>query len=271
MPMINQILSAETLIGAGLVIALWIIGKGLDYLFEWALDRKIIAPIVDGAKWRIRALWTRANPIESGFEVSYTPRDDLTRREARSVVEDVFENVEESSHDRLSVDGVAWDGDTGKSQVTHIDGHYPYEVKVSLPPSSDDMRENPGVDSLERKISKIHVRIWFKFPFHAMDDVLSNLGTFASFLERSFKQTIRGTISDGQFIIDPVEGNLTLDEWIEQEGFEISVLLASEGKSKTEVEFFPDHAEVHPPYLEIDSETRRYIRLMILNYYLREG
>ncbi|OAQ52197.1 hypothetical protein HTG_11290 [Natrinema mahii] len=76
-------------------------------------------------------------------------------------------------------------------------------------------------------------------------------------------------MSGAQFIIHPVDSNLTLDEWIRREEFDVSLLLASKGQAKTEVEFFPDHAEIHPPYLEIDEEVIRYIRLMIINYYLK--
>ncbi|QLK26179.1 hypothetical protein HYG81_00705 [Natrinema zhouii] len=86
------------------------------------------------------------------------------------------------------------------------------------------------------------------------------------------EKQVEGTFSQGQFVIYPVESDLTLDEWIRNEGFDVSLLLANTERmtQRTEVEFFSDRAEIHPPHLEIDSETTRHIRLLILNYYLQK-
>lgn len=252
----------------------------LLFLFEkilyWAFDRKILTPIIVKAKWKWRALLTRKDPLDSTFEVQYSPMDRFNVNESKEIVDQALKAAQSESQGRIKLGTLSWDeNDEGRGfiEADHIECNYPFNIEIKLIEDPDDLVERPDLSFHERNVEGFHFSINFRFPFHKLESTVQNIGVFSSFLETGLKSTQRGNLGPGQFVINPVESNLTLDEWIRNEGFDVSLLLADTGSNtgRTEVEFFPDRAEVHPPHLEIDSETTRYIRLMILEYYLKKS
>lgn len=246
-----------------------------EKFLHWAFDKKVITPFIQRVRWKWRAFLTRRDPLECTFEIKYSPMSSLTVSEAKQSVSDVFDNTGSESQGRIEFSTLSWDGDgegIGFIQAEHIECDYPFDIQVELIENPEDLTERPSVPFEKRLVDAFHFSIGFKFPYHRLEATIQNLGVFASFLESGLSNTVRGTLSPGQFVIHPVESNLTLDEWIVREGFDVSLMLADKGDTaKTEVEFFPDRAEVHPPHLEMDTETTRYIRLMILEYYLKKS
>lgn len=263
-----------TTLGAGAF--LWIAGRTFDRFLQWAFGKKVLDPLWEGIKWRYRAFRTRGNPIEATFETSYTPSGNYTVNQGKELVSRGLEKAETASKGRLDLGTLSWDADgvgVGFVEADHVECQHPFKVRVELHDDAGDLPQSAGKPFGEHQLDYVHFKIRFKFAFHQLDETIQNLGASASFLSKGMRSAARGTLSSGQFIIHPVESDLTLDEWIKNEGFEVSLLLAGEGQhgGSTEVEFFPDRAEIHPPHLEIDSETTRYIRLLILNYYLRKS
>jgi len=269
MTLIENILSAQTIFGFLLAVCLWIFTKIFDKVVERAFDKKIISPFVSSIKWRIQAIKTRANPIEADFEISYSPRNGLTRREAKKELEKAFDSVEEQSRERLDVGEVHWNKKSGEVQIEHVDLAKPYNVQIKLPTKASEHRERPDASMSEQYVSKIYFNFGLKFAFKEFRDILDNLDVAVRFLDAALDERVSGEFSTGKFIIYPLSADLTVDDWISDEGFEISILLSDQDDSKTEVELFSNRAEIRPPYKEIDSETARYLHRMILEYYLR--
>lgn len=269
---IEWLITPQVGVGVLIAVGVWIVGKIVDLALERLIDRKLIAPAFNSVRWRIRAFLTRMNPIRASFEIGFTPSNSVATTEAKEIVAEGFEKCEEYTKSRFQISHVTWDeSGSGFAEALHADLKFPFQISLHIEPDVDDVLENPEVDFENRNIEKIHFEIKFQFPYHELSNTLTNLGTFASYLERGLGDVADGTFSDGQFIIRPIEGELTMDEWIEEEGFQVTLLLAGDEPGQTEVEFFPDHAEIHPPYSEMDSEVIRYAELMIQHYYLRKG
>lgn len=63
--------------------------------------------------------------------------------------------------------------------------------------------------------------------------------------------------SKGTFVITPIKGELTLDQWIKKENFDVSMLLKS--KEQILVDFYADKAKLTTPHLGIDSTIAHYL------------
>lgn len=272
MALIESLLSAETAFGFALAIGLWAFGKVLDKILEVLIGTKVIRPLIGKVKLKFRSFLTIIDPVEATFQINYSPRDEYSVAEIKNRLEDVFDTTERESKQRVKAEKIRWTGKDGKTEVKHTEAKYPYTVSLDLVRDSEDRAENPEKPVEEQLIEGINFQIKFRFPFPALEAEIPNLGIFASKLEDGLDEVFYGIASDAQIVIHPIESELTLDEWINREGFDVSLLLAgsNDGVTRTEVEFFPDHVEVHPPYYEVDSEVIRYIRLLVMNYYLEK-
>lgn len=269
--MIDYLLSAQTLVGVLIAIGFWLFTKTVDKILEKYLDGKFFAPIWRGIRWRWKAFKTRFEPLSATFQMSYSPRNELTIADVKRNLPNALKQCEKESGDRIQTASIRWDDShSGEARISHIDENEPFLVKIHLQSSNEDIANRPDIASKNRIISKISFEIDFKFAYRDLGDTLANLDTLISILEDALDAELGGSISPGQFVIRPVDGELTLDEWVDEEGFEVSMLLAGKGDQRTQVEFFPDRAEVRPPYLHLDSEVRRYLNILILEYYLKK-
>lgn len=261
----QSILEASSLEALGVILLVWLGGRLIDKILGRLLDKKIFASIVQGVVKKWKAFQTRFDPLEATYELSFSPRRDVSMVNAPDLVDRIFEACEEASRGKVEFGKVQWDRSKEEANVSadFEKEDYEYDVDLSLATDPDSLRE-PGDDE---RVGHITFKINFSFEFHALDASMHNMRSFISFLQKGSKQASDGTFSKGRFIIQPVKNDLTLDEWIEREQFDVSLLLATEDK-ETQVEFFHDKAIVQPPYNEIDGETVRYIRATLLNYYL---
>ena len=74
-------------------------------------------------------------------------------------------------------------------------------------------------------------------------------------------------MTDGRFVVSPIESKLTLDDWIKKEQFDVSLLLESEDR-RNSVEFYSGRAVISSPHTDVDDKAVGYIRATPLNYYL---
>lgn len=262
---IQTILEAESLSALGAIVVVIIGTLAVDKVLETVIDKKIFTPIAQRSLQKWKAFRTRFDPLESTYEISFSPRREIAMSDAPELVEEILDACEEASKDRVEIETVRWSSSQKDGYVTaeFTTEDHPYKIDIALTPDVDSLRENPGTPSLD----SITFEIDFKFEFHSLDDEMHNMSSFVSFLQKGAKNIAAGTFSNGQFVIQPVETDLTLDEWIQEEQFNVSLLLATQDQ-QTQVEFFPDKAVVQPPYNEVDAETVKYIRATLLNYYL---
>jgi hypothetical protein len=91
---------------------------------------------------------------------------------------------------------------------------------------------------------------------------------FSRFLREAAQDLLQvRSVTDGRFVVSPINNNLTLDDWIKKDQFDVSLLLESED-GRSSVEFYSDRAVISSPHTDVDDMTVEYIRATLLNYYL---
>ena len=251
-----------------LLIGGYVLKKVGDAILVRLIGDRLIDRVVRKATKRFKAFTTRFKKIKTDFEFTASIRDSPKISEAKGSVESTLKATQSFSKDNIHIERVNWiDEQTIEGKIRYLESD-PLTVSIHLLQDNDSF-SNPGVDTIEdANLSSISVSIRFEFPFHDLKGTLINLSTFAGFLRQGLNQEfdIR-RFTHSRFIVGSLENDLTLDEWIEQERFEVSLLLRDESNERS-VEFMGDCAIVTSPYSEIDDTTAEYIRATLLNYYL---
>jgi hypothetical protein len=97
--------------------------------------------------------------------------------------------------------------------------------------------------------------------------MLFSLNALTNFLSEQLKDNLANVkFSKGLFTIAPIKADFTMDQWIKEKRFEISLLLRS--RENITVNLYSKKAEVIFPTLQIDESVYEYLKATILNYYL---
>lgn len=269
--MIGDLLSLDySLQIVGVAAIVWAVQKIIDNFADHFFNKKIFYPLYKKALRNYKIYKTKADPVRATFSVSYTPDYDLTIASATEKLERAFQQAQQASSGKITINDDYWSETErrGKVEVYYSDQTELFNIDVELVRDPDSVRSNPSGDPDSVQVGSIGLEIHFNFPFNLLEDTLFNLGSLISYLEDGFQDQIRGGFSGGRFIISPVNTDLTIDEWVEDEKFDISLLLATEDDDRTEVEFFSDRAIIKSNQREIDAKTVKYMRELLLNYYL---
>jgi len=263
-------ISTDILLGMVAVVGIWFGTKIIDAIAARLINEKIIERVVQKIVRRVKIIRTRGDPVSATFSLSFTPEQDLTVSDATNKLEAGFQRGEQASTGKISIESQHWDETDrdGKVEIHYSDATEAFNIDVDIVQHPDSIRQADSIDPTNIQVGSIGLYIEFRFPFHLLEDTLFNLGSLMNYLEDGFNSEIRGSFSDGSLVISPVDDGLTIDDWIEEERFDISLLLTAEGEDRTEVEFFPDRAVVKSNKREIDAQTVRYTRELLLNYYL---
>lgn len=255
---------------AGVLFFIWLGQRLVDTVASRVIDKKVFQRIFARAAREIKIIKTRGDPVGATFSLSYTPEEDLTIASATDRLETAFKHAEQSSGGKISIVSQHWDEKDrkGNVEIEYSDKTEKFTVKTNLIQDTESLRKAPSGSPDDVLVGSIGMEIEFDFPFHLLEDTLFNLSSLTNYLEDGYSEQIRGSFSGGRFVISPVKNDLTIDEWIEEERFDISLLLSSKDESGTEVEFFPDRAIIKSKQREIDAMTVSYVRELLLNYYL---
>lgn len=270
MPPIEALLSADRLEGALAVILVWILLTSIDHLFQRILDKKVFSTIYSRAVKKAKSAWTRHKNISSQFEFTAYVQPELTVSEARKKLDEILRYIEAQSRNDIRIEDRRWDKNEKDVAITiqYQDEKEPYCLNFVFVPDSAELGAD-GVNNIdETPISSIGISIEFQFAFARLRNSIINLGAFAGFVQGGLKDIFPvKNITKARFVVSSLDNDLTLDEWIQKEQFDVSLLLESDD-GKRSVEFFGDRAVVTSPHERIDDETVEYIRATLLNYYL---
>lgn len=249
---------------------LYIAQKFTDNILSHLFDKKVFNPIFKRIKRKIKIIKTRASPVEATFSVSYTPRENITIESAVERLNTAFEKAENASNGKITIEDKKWDlsDREGKVEFQYPEQKGTFKIDIDLTQDVNSLKDSPSSDFNKINVGTVGLEIKFDFPFHHLEDTLFNLGSLLNYVETGFEDQIQGSFSGGRFVISPVKNGLSIDDWVEEEKFDISLLLATEDSNRTEVEFFSDHAVVNSNQREIDAKTVNYMRELLLNYYL---
>lgn len=269
MTLLESVLSQQTFAGILLAIALWSIAKVVDTVLGKLMNKRIFSSFYSRISKRWRIFQTRFDPIRAEFQFSYVLTGEVFNTEMSDDINSILDYCENLSENRVEFSELNVDdeGETLYASAEYIDDRGYYELEFSLISDVDAIRSNQYQSARDAPISEVGCTIDFEFPFNKLEASVINLSAFVRLIEKSFTHHLPGRASSGQFVIRPLENGLSLDDWIEEKRFNVSVLLRSEDRNAS-VEFFGNKAVIEAPYFEIDSETVDYIRATLLNYYL---
>lgn len=243
--------------------------KLLDIILKRFIERRILTEIYKKLTKKAKAFLTRRNKIRSAFEFSIYTKSHIQLSKAQDQLKYTIELLEKKSEEIEKIDAIKWDqSDTEASvKLRFRDKQDPYEIQLRLVEDQDNQRHHSNANSSKR-LSSIGITITFSFAFAELRSAIIDLQAFADQLLEALKEVYPvKSVSNGRFVVSPIDGELTMEEWIEQKRFDVSLLLKSENEERA-VRFHGDRAEIRSPTRQIDDETVEYVRETLLNYYL---
>jgi hypothetical protein len=268
-PIISNLPPLDLLSRISLGLILLYIGKIIvDEILAKTINDRLIHEAAARVKKAAKAKYTRFKPIKASFRFSVDIEEDITVSALAERLEDAFRSCEEISEETVEITDITKAGSKKIDASVVFSNNDPFNLCVEMVQDNSSLR-SADVDSIsEAKVSSVGITIDFTFPFHDLKGVLIDLGTFIGFLQRSLANEFEvNNFTKSTIVVEALDNGLTLDDWIEKERFDVSLLLQSE-ESDRSVRFYGDRAEITSPYTEIDDRTAEYVRATLLNYYL---
>ena len=238
--------------------------KFIDFISERVFNRALFGSLYQYIKQKIKILQTNAKPIHIDFQfkIRITPKylDDVKTLAIR-----MCNHITKDSKGRIDLPTPTWSDDGSCGNVNIAFGKLHYILSITLIRNYERIDKEGNINSIP--IDNISVSTGVDFPFSSLSDAVMNLNVINSFIRQAILREVPNTkFSKGTFVVAPIKGKLTLDQWIKEKKFDVSLLLKSE--EQIIVEFYVDRAELTTPYFEIDASSVQYLRGILLNYYL---
>lgn len=257
-------ITLENIYGALGLLSIYIGLKVIDLIAEHVFHRAFFGPFYQYIKRQIKIFQTNANPIHVDFQfkIRITPQylDD-----AKTLVRKMCNHITKDSKGRIDLPTPTWSDDGSCGNVNIAFGKLHYILSITLIRNYERIDKEGNINSIP--IDNIAVSIGVDFPFSSLSDAVMNLSVINSFIRQAMLREVpNAKFSKGTFVVAPIKGELTLDQWIKEKKFDVSLLLKSE--DQIIVDFYVDRAELTTPYFEIDASVVQYLRGILLNYYL---
>jgi hypothetical protein len=252
-------------------IAILIIMKIFDMILEHFLDKTVFSRIWTATTQALKKFQTRFNPIVMCFKfrVKFEPSEP-TR--VKNDLMTLVESLAEKHKGQLTFSPLTWTDDDriGSVKVTFNEREYGIDMHISsefkeFEPEQEIFEE---AKASETEVSEsVAFSIEVHFPFKSIEPMLLSLTSLTNFLSQELKESfpIVG-FSKGLFTIAPIKGDFTMDHWIKEKKFDVSLLLKAQ--ENITVNLYPKIAEIVFPTLQIDEKVSEYLKATILNYYL---
>lgn len=266
----ETLLSTGRLEGALAVLLIPVITTAIDYILQSIFDRKAFEPVWRWINRKYKSIRTKRNKITADYEYSIYLDSELPANASRDTAETVLNAVNNRSDGDFEIIDQKWsdDGNELDAKIRYKNKADPYELTLNFIPQSTGSGAGPFDTEYDSAIGSIGVNITFRFEFGKIRNSIIDLMLFARFLRDSVTDLLQvQSVTDGRFIVSPIDNDLTLDEWIKEEQFDVSLLLESED-GRSSVEFHHDKAVISSPHTDVDDATVEYIRATLLNYYL---
>lgn len=268
MPPITEILNAQQIEGALLVVALWFLFKSTDILLKKWIDKKIFSTIYEKARKKFKAWRTKHRGIEADLEFSAYLYEDLSKSEFKHRLDSVLQNLKQRGRGDVEISSVH----EGRKSVENGEK---FDFRIEANFRNKEQKYDIRLNVVEKRLSSekvivesVGVSTKFRFAFSDLRSEIIDLIAFINYFKNSIEEEYNvKNITNSRFVVTPIEADLTLDEWVKQEQFDVSLLLESDDSSRA-VRFYGDSAVITSPTDQVDNETVEYIRATLLNYYL---
>lgn len=248
-----------------MALGIWFGLKTVDIVLKKAIDKALLSSIYNRIKRKLKAIYTKKEKIESTLEFSSYLREDVEPSEIDDRVSKLESEISDVGGGRLEIEEILQNRTDEKHKLkikSESGGVYDVELRFirSMEPSVDN--------TVAETVESIGVSIVFDSSFGNLEREIIGLSALLNHLQEAI-----GTVFDVRkstninFVIKPVESKLTLDQWIQKEQFDISLLLRSDSGDRS-VEFLGDRAVISSPSDQVDRKTAEYVKEAVRNYYL---
>jgi len=256
--------------GALGVLATVALMKIADLILEHFLNKSLFSRIWTTIAKAVKKFQTRWNPIVMCFQfrIKHEPKKPLNVKEdLTKLVESLFEKhkgqIEFSpltwtDTDRMGSTNVRFNEREYKIAI-HTDSQYrEYELEKEFFEDSEDVFEVS---------ESVAFSIEVNFPFRDIEPMLLSLTSLTNFITDQLKEVFSVVnFSKGLFTIAPIKADFTMNHWIKEKQFDVSLLLKA--RENIIVNLYPKKAEIVFPTLQMDEKVSEYLKATILNYYL---
>jgi len=248
-----------------------IIPKAVDAILGHFLNEKVFSRIWTWMTKTFKKFLTRLEPIKTCFQfrIRFEPRE---LSEVKTKVRQLIEDISKKRGEQIKFSPLTWNeaDDIGSTKALYNRREFGMDIYTSIEYRDFD----PEQDIL--KVSKktfssfsdsIAFSIEADFPFQELDQMLLSLSALTSFIKEELNEKLPIIeFSKGMFTLSPLKGDFTVDHWIKEKKFDVSLLLKA--RERILVNLYPKKAELIFPTLQIDEKVSEYLRGTLLNYYL---
>jgi len=253
------------------VLGTLVLLKIIDIILEQLLNKTIFTRIWTLLSKNLKKFLTRFKPIKTYFQfrVQFEPCEINTIKE--SIVR-LFSSISEKYPELVGFSSIMWDDDNIACSVNVNYNEREFRMNICIDTEYHDFDPE---EELLRPYKKgtfvfsdsVAFSIEVVFPFHMLDQTLLALSAFTSLLKEGLTEHFSITkFSKGMFTIAPIKGDFTIDHWVKEKQFDVSLLLKA--REKVLVNLYPEKAEIIFPTLQIDDKASEYLKGTLLNYYL---
>ncbi len=251
-------------------IATIILMKIVDLVLEHFLNKTLFSRMWTAVTRALKKFQTRWNPIVMCFQF----RTKFEPREPTKVKEDLTKLIEllsERHRGQMAFSPTTWtDTDQmGSINITFNEREY----RISMHIGSEYRDYDPEEEAFRNTKDAVEISdsvafsIEVDFPFKSIEPMLLSLSSLTNFISEQLGEVIPVVeFSKGLFTIAPIKGDLTMDDWIKEKHFDVSLLLKA--RENVMVNLYPKKAQIVFPTLQIDEKVSEYLKATILNYYL---
>lgn len=265
--MVDLISFLSGVLGALLTLALL---KVVDIILEHLINETFFSKIWTIIVKTIKKFQTRWNPIITSFQfrIKIDPSEPLRVKEE---IIKLVNSLSEKHKGQIAFSHLAW---TDTNRVGSVKATYnKRDFRIAMHISSEyrDFEPEEEIFRSTREVSEISdsvaLSIEVNFPFKSLEPLLLSLSSLTNFIKEQVKDIFPVTdFSKGLFTIAPIKADFTMNHWIKEKRFDVSLLLKAQ--ENIMVNLYPKKAEIIFPTLQIDEKVSEYLRGTILNYYL---
>jgi len=244
--------------------------KIIDIILEHFLNKALFSRIWTAITKSIKKFRTRLNPIVMRFQF----RIKLENSEPTKVKEGLIKLVESLSEKRnvqITFSPLTWTDTDRMGSVNATFNKREFRIDMHISSEYRDYEPEKEVFRATEKVFEISDSVAFSievsFPFKSIEPMLLSLSSLTSFISEQLKEMLPVVkFSKGLFAIAPIKADFTMNHWIKEKQFDVSLLLKA--RENILVNLYPKKAEIVFPTLQIDEKVSEYLEATILNYYL---
>lgn len=244
--------------------------KIIDIVLERLLDRTLFSRIWTVFSKSLKKFHTRWNPIMICFQFS-TKTHPNEPTKIKETLTKLVRSLSEKHEDQITFSPLTWTETDRMGSLNATFNKRDFRINMHICSEYVDFEPEKGLFDSYKDASEISDSIAFSievsFPFRSIEPMLLSLASLTNFISEQAKEILPIVrFSKGLFTVAPIKADFTMNHWIKEKQFDVSLLLKA--RENIMVNLYPTKAEIVFSSLQIDERVSEYLKGTILNYYL---